>query len=41
MEKSSCLDIGCSTGTLLNKISKKLNNRKNFFYWNRYAKRND
>ena len=31
MEKSRCLDIGCSTGTLLNEISKKLNNRKIFF----------
>ena len=27
MDKSNCLDIGCSTGTLLNKISNKLNNR--------------
>ncbi len=27
MNKSNCLDIGCSTGTLLNKISNKLNNR--------------
>ena len=27
MDNSNCLDIGCSTGTLLNKISNKLNNR--------------
>lgn len=30
MENSKCLDIGCSTGTLLNKINRKLSSRKLF-----------